>query len=70
MAKKYVIKKDAYYAKIKNIKDEIPDITSLTTNASLNTKINEIKGEIPSIINLATTAVLTAVKNKHSNKHI
>ena len=31
---------------IKNIKDKIPDITNLATNASLNGKINEVKGEI------------------------
>ena len=70
VTKKYVVKKDVYYAKIKNIKDEIPDITNLATSASLNAKVNEVEGEIPSIINLATAAAHTAVKNKHSNKHI
>ena len=29
---------------MKNIEDKIPDVTNLTTNASLNAKINEIKG--------------------------
>ena len=70
MAKKYVVKKDVYYAKIKNIKSEIPDITNLATSASLNANVNEVEGEISSIINLAKSAALTAVKNKHSNKHI
>ena len=36
-----VIKKDVYNAKITNIEDEIPDITNLATNTSLNAKINE-----------------------------
>ena len=35
-----VVKKDVYNAKIKNIEDKTPDITNLTTNASLNAKIN------------------------------
>ena len=35
-----VVKKDVYKAKIKNIEDEIPDITNLATKASLNAKIN------------------------------
>ena len=56
-----------YYAKIKNIKDKIPDITNLATNASLNTKINEVKNEIPNITNLATSSVHTAVENKMSS---
>ena len=53
-----IIKKDVYYAKIKNIKDKIPDITNLATNAFLNTKINEVKDEIPNITNLATKTTL------------
>ena len=59
-----VVKKDVYNAKINNIKDKIPDITNLATNAPLNAKINEVKGEIPNITNLATTSALTAVENK------
>ena len=55
------------YAKIKNIEDEIPDITNLATNASLNVKTNKVKGETPSITNLATTTALTAAENKISN---
>ena len=39
-------KKNIYiyiYAKIKNIEDKIPDITSLATNTTLNAKIDEAK---------------------------
>ena len=31
------------YAKIKNIEDKIPDITSLATNTTLNAKIDKAK---------------------------
>ena len=31
------------YAKIKNIEDKIPDITSLATNTIVNAKIDEAK---------------------------
>ena len=58
-----VVKKDICIAKIKNIEDKIPDITNLTTNASLNAKINEVKGEISSITNLVTTSPLNAKTN-------
>ena len=34
-----VVKKDVYNAKIKNIEDEIPDITNLATSTTLNAKI-------------------------------
>ena len=61
------VKKDVYNAKIKNIKDKIPDITNFATKTTLNAKINEVKGEIPSITNLATTTALTAVENKIPN---
>ena len=64
VVKNDVVKKDVYYAKIKNIEDEIHGITNLATNASLDAKINEFKGEILRIINLATTAALTTVENK------
>ena len=37
------IKKDVYNAKIKNIKDKIPDITSLATKTTVNAKVNEVK---------------------------
>ena len=58
VAKNYVIKKDIYSAKSKNIEDKIPDITNLATNTTLNDKINKVKNEIPTITNLATTAAL------------
>ena len=58
VAKNYVIKKDIYNAKSKNIEDKIPDITNLATNTTLNDKINKVKNEIPTITNLATTAAL------------
>ena len=46
-----VVKKDVYNAKIKNIKNKIPDITNLATKTTLNAKRNEVNGEIPSITN-------------------
>ena len=58
-----MLKKDVYNAKIKNIDDEIPDITNLATTTALNAKINEVIKEIPNITNLATTNALTAVEN-------
>ena len=70
VVKNDVVEKDAYNAKIKNIEDKIPDVSSLGTNTTLNAKINEVKGEIPSITNLATTALyakITEVKNKIPN---
>ena len=39
-----VVKKDAYSAKIKNIEDEILDITNVATVTTLNAKINHVKG--------------------------
>ena len=59
-----VVKKDVYNAKMKNIEDEIPDISKLATKTTINDKINKFKGEIPNITNLATTAALTAVESK------
>ena len=67
VAKNDIVKKDAYNAKIKNIEDNIPDITNLATKTTLNAKINEVKGEIPINTNLATTTALTAVENKIAN---
>ena len=55
-----VIKKDVYNAKIKNIKDKIPDIINLATNTSLSAKISEVKSDKPNINNLTTTAALNA----------
>ena len=66
VVKNGVVKKGVYNAKIKTVEDKI-DITTLTTNASLNAKINEVKGEIPNITNIATNTALTAVENKIPN---
>ena len=41
------VKKDIHNAKIKNIEDKIPDITNLTTNATLNDRVNEVKNKYP-----------------------
>ena len=68
VAKNYVIKKDIYNAKSKNIEDKIPDITNLATNTTLNDKINKVKNEIATITNLATTAALKAKMSKAKNK--
>ena len=61
------VKKDVYYAKIKNIEDKIPDITKLATTNALNAKTNEIRNKTPNITNLATTTALTAAENKIPN---
>ena len=53
-----LLKNYIYNAKIKNIEDKIPDITTL------NAKINEVKGTILNITNLATTTAFAAVENK------
>ena len=58
------VKKDVHNARIKNIEDNIPYITNLDTNASLNAKIDEVKSKIPNIINLVTSAAHTAFENK------
>ena len=60
-----VDKKDVYNAKIKNIEDKIPDITSLATKNNLNAKTNEVKGERPIITNLATKMLLMLLKIKY-----
>ena len=64
LVKPGVVIKNTYNAKIKNIQDEIPDITYWPANASLNAKINEVEGEILSITNLATAAALNAKINE------
>ena len=68
LVKNDVIKKDMYNAKIKNIEDQVPDITNLTTKATLNAEINEIKGETPNITNLATISGLSAKMNEAKDK--
>ena len=61
VVKNYVVKKDVYNAKIKNIEDKVTDITNLAMDTTLNAKINEVKNKIPNVTNLATTTVLIAV---------
>ena len=56
----YVVKKDVYNAKIKDIETKIADITNLATNTTLNAKLNEVKDKISNITNLATTTPLTS----------
>ena len=63
--KNHTVKKTEDNAKIKNIEDEIPDITNVAIKTTHNAKINEVKAEIPSITNLATNTALTAVENKN-----
>ena len=58
VVKNDVIKKDAYNAKIKHIKDKIPDITNLATKTTVNAKIKEVKSKIPNITNLAAMLLL------------
>ena len=62
--KNHFIKKDVYYANIENIEDEIPDITNLATNTTLNSKITEVKNKTSNNTNLATTTDLPATENK------
>ena len=64
IVKNFVVKKDGYNANIKNVEDEVPDITTLATNTILNAKIIKVEGEIPNITNLAATAAFTTVENK------
>ena len=46
VVKNDVVKKTDYNAKIKNIKDKIPNITNLATKTTLNAKINEVKAPL------------------------
>ena len=43
VVKNYVVKKDVYNAKIKNIEHKIPGTTNLATNNTLYAKIDEVK---------------------------
>ena len=61
-----VLRKDLYYAQIKNIHNKILPITNLATNTILNAKI-EVKSETFSIANLATTTSLNPVYNKKTH---
>ena len=60
-AVKIMLLKKMYIMLRLKILNNIPDITDLATNASLNAKINEVNGEIPIITNLATTAAHTTL---------
>ena len=51
--KNYVVKKDVYNAKIKNIEYKKPDITNLTTNTTVNAKMNEVKKTNITILGIA-----------------
>ena len=62
VVKNDVVKRDVCNDNIKNIEDEIPDITNLATKNTLNAKINGVKGEIASITNLATNPSLKRLK--------
>ena len=42
VVKNDAVKKDVYYAKIKDIENKIPDITNLATNTTIKPKINEV----------------------------
>ena len=68
VVKNDVVKMDLYNAKIKDIEDELPDITNLATNTTLNAKINGVKNEIYSITNLATTVAVNTKINEVKNK--
>ena len=69
VGKNDVVKTGVYNAKIKDIKDEIPDITNLATNTTLNAKINDVKDEISSITNLVINVSLNAKINEVKNKN-
>ena len=43
VVKSNAVKKDVYNAKIKDIKDQIPDTFNLATNTILNVKICDVK---------------------------
>ena len=43
---------------------QIPSISNVVTNASLNARINEVEIKIPNITNLATTTARISVENK------
>ena len=67
LVKNDVVKKTEHNANIKNIEDEISDITNLATKNTVIAKINEVKAEISIISRLATTSASTAVENKIPN---
>ena len=42
VVKNDIVKKDVYNAKIKNIEDNIPDITNVAITTALNAEINKV----------------------------
>ena len=62
VVKNDVIKKDAYNAKIKNIEDNLPNITNLATKTTLNPKAN-----LASKSDIANFACKIAFDNKLKN---
>ena len=60
VVKLMLLKKMYIMVRKKNIEDQIPEITNVTNNASINAKINEVEGVIPSITNSSTNASLHA----------
>ena len=53
VVKNDVVKKDVYNAKIKNIKNQIPDITNLDTTAAFTT----VKNKIHNVSNLGVSRI-------------
>ena len=45
VVKNDIVIKDVYNATVKNIEDNIPDITNLATKTTLSAKINKVKGK-------------------------
>ena len=45
VVKNDIVIKDVYNATVKNIEDNIPDITNLATKTTLSAKINKAKGK-------------------------
>ena len=42
--------KNVYNAKLKNVEDQICNVTNLATNTTFNAKINKVKGEVPRML--------------------
>ena len=65
VVKNNVVKKDVYNAKIKNIEDNIPDITNLATKTTLNTKIKEVKVKYLVLLTQLLKLLLMPMKIKY-----
>ena len=61
------VKKYEYNVKIKNIEDEISDITKLATKTTLNAKKIEVKSKIHSFTNWPTSTGLITFENEIHN---